>query len=97
MPPTYLNKKTVLTAEWPSLQDNQLPVGLLLPNPGEYAITRDLDRLLKPIQVAGILETKVATVWNLCRSGRLEHIRLSARSYRVKQSALDEFLRKSTR
>lgn len=50
------------------------------------------NELLKPAAVARQLETKTSTVWNWCRTGKLPHIRLSARNYRIRQRDLNVFL-----
>lgn len=98
MPLENDTNKTVLAPEEPGLEKHQLPIWPQLPEPcKDFQLTSESDRLLTPARVAEICETKVATVWGWCRSGRLEHIRLSARAYRVKQSALYEFFMKATR
>jgi len=48
--------------------------------------------LLKPAQAAEQLGVKIATVWAWCRNGRLPHIRLNARNFRLRQSDIDAFL-----
>lgn len=55
------------------------------------------ERVFKPAQIAEKLDLKVGTVWAWCRSGRLPHVRLSARNYRIRESDLEEFLRTATR
>ena len=50
------------------------------------------NQLLKPADVAAQLGQKTPTIWNWCRSGKLPHIRLSARNFRIRQSDLDQFL-----
>jgi len=98
MSKTYLNKNTVLPVEEPGLQNHQEPVWSGFPESGKsFPLTSESDRLLTPARVAEICATKVATVWGWCRSGRLAHIRLSARAYRVRESSLREFFRISTR
>lgn len=49
-------------------------------------------QLLKPSDVAERLGIKTPTVWNWCRAGKLPHIRLSARSFRIRQTDLEAFL-----
>lgn len=51
-----------------------------------------LNQLLKCPEVAAILGQKVSTIYAWCRSGKLPHLRLSRRSYRVRQSDLERFL-----
>lgn len=53
--------------------------------------------LLKCPQVAQILDQKLATIYAWCRSGKLPHIRLSRRNYRIRRSDLDRFLNSRTR
>jgi excisionase family DNA binding protein len=53
--------------------------------------------LLTPEQTAALLGQKVGTIWSWCRSGKLPHIRLSRRSYKIRQSDLEEFLRRNAR
>lgn len=50
------------------------------------------DRLLRPADVAVQLDVKRNTVWQYCRDGRLPHIRLSSRNFRIRQRDLDSFL-----
>jgi excisionase family DNA binding protein len=50
------------------------------------------DRLLHTAEVAAQLSVRRNTVWNYCREGKLAHIRLSARNYRIRQRDLDSFL-----
>jgi hypothetical protein len=50
------------------------------------------NQLLKCPEVAAILGQKVSTIYAWCRSGKLPHLRLSRRSYRVRRSDLDCFL-----
>lgn len=49
-------------------------------------------QLLKCDEVAQILGQKVATVYSWCRAGKLPHLRLSSRTYRVRRSDLERFL-----
>jgi excisionase family DNA binding protein len=50
------------------------------------------NQLLKCPEVARILDQKVSTIYAWCRSGKLPQLRLSRRSYRVRQSDLERFL-----
>jgi excisionase family DNA binding protein len=54
--------------------------------------SNDPDRILKPIEVADILGVEVGTVWSWCRSGKLPHIRLSQRAFRIRSQDLQKFL-----
>ena len=51
----------------------------------------------EPADVAAILGQHVQTIWAWCRSGKMPHIRLSARNFRIRQSDLDQFLADRTR
>jgi excisionase family DNA binding protein len=51
-----------------------------------------LNELLKCPEVAAILGQKVSTIYAWCRSGKLPHLRLSRRSYRIRRSDLECFL-----
>ncbi len=53
--------------------------------------------LLRCPQVAQILDQKLSTIYAWCRSGKLPHIRLSRRNYRIRQSDLDQFLNSRAR
>ena len=59
--------------------------------------TQTIDPVHKPAQVAKRLDVKVGTVWLWCREGKLPHIRLSRRNYRIRESDLEAFLRSATR
>ena len=48
--------------------------------------------LLKISQAAEILQQEKTTVWRLCREGKLPHIRLSARTYRIRRADLEAFI-----
>ncbi|TSA32857.1 MAG: DNA-binding protein [Verrucomicrobiaceae bacterium] len=54
-------------------------------------------RVLRPVHVAHRLDVKVETVWSWCRSGKMPHIRLSARNLRIREEDLEAFLRSHTR
>lgn len=53
--------------------------------------------LLRPAQVAEQLDQAKSTIWGWCRTGKLPHIRLSARNFRIRQSDLDQFLANRSR
>jgi excisionase family DNA binding protein len=55
------------------------------------------DPILKPVEVAIKLGVKPATVWRWCREGKISYIALSQRNFRIRQSALDDFMLKATR
>jgi excisionase family DNA binding protein len=55
------------------------------------------DPILKPAEVASQLGVKTATVWLWCREGKISFIALSRRNFRIRQSAVNEFLRSATR
>ena|GEM_PF-2330695 len=50
--------------------------------------------LLTPEQTAELIGQKKATIWSWCRSGKLPHIRLSKRNYKIRQSDLEDFLQR---
>ena len=47
-------------------------------------------------QAADYLGISKITLWRKCRSGVIPHIRISKRSYRVRQSDLESFLNSRT-
>jgi excisionase family DNA binding protein len=49
-------------------------------------------RLLTPQEVAEILGLKASTVYELCRTRRLGHVRLGRRALRITQEQLDRFV-----
>lgn len=53
--------------------------------------------LLRPAEVADQLGATKQTIWGWCRSGKLPHIRLSSRNFRIRQSDLNAFLDARTR
>ena len=55
------------------------------------------DPIYKPAQIAARLDVKVGTVWAWCREGRLQHLRLSPRSIRIRESDLRNFFNSSAR
>ena len=55
------------------------------------------NRLLRPAEVADQLGATKQTIWGWCRSGKLPHIRLSSRNFRIRQSDLNNFLSTRTR
>lgn len=52
-----------------------------------------MDRVFTPAEVAGQLKVSLQKVWQLCRTGDLKHVRVSARCYRITESQLSEFVR----
>ena len=54
--------------------------------------TPEENRLLRPADVAAQLGIKRNTVWSYCRDGKLPHIRLSSRNFRIRQRDLNIFL-----
>jgi excisionase family DNA binding protein len=51
------------------------------------------DTLLKPKDVARVLQLNIRTVYRYVREEKLHVVRLSAREFRIWQSELDRFLR----
>jgi excisionase family DNA binding protein len=48
-------------------------------------------------EVATILRVPKSTIWTMCRDGRLPHVRLSKRSYRLRRRDVEGFLTGNTR
>lgn len=79
--------------------EKRMPFEIGLPKPNTdtpFSWSHDLDRIFKPLQIADILGVKVETVWSWCRSGKLLHLRLSKRAFRIRSSDLQDFLRSVT-
>jgi|GEM_PF-6748997 len=77
-----------------------IPESIRLPQPSaetSFSYGENLDRIFKPVQIAEILGVKVETVWSWCRSGKLPHLALSKRAFRIRSSDLQDFLRSVTR
>jgi excisionase family DNA binding protein len=55
------------------------------------------NRLLKPQDAADMIGVKKSTIWQWCRSGRLPHIRVTPRCFRIRQSDLETYLAGQTR
>lgn len=48
-----------------------------------------------PDQVAEMFAVKRATVWDWMRKGKLKHVKLSGKFYRISEEQLNEFVNKS--
>lgn len=68
----------------------------LLTHYAPFSYDKNLDQIFKPVEIAAILGVKVETVWAWCRSGKLPHLRLSKRAFRVRSADLQDFLRSVT-
>lgn len=55
------------------------------------------NRLLKPQDAADLIGVKKSTIWNWCRIGRLPHIRVTPRCFRIRESDLQTYLAGQTR
>ncbi len=55
------------------------------------------NRLLKPKDAAELIGVAKSTIWEWCRNGRLPHIRVTPRCFRIRQSDLESFLNGRTR
>lgn len=60
-------------------------------------MSKEQNRLLNLSEVAALIGVAISTVQAWCRSGKLPHIRLSARLYKVRESDLEQFLAAATR
>lgn len=55
------------------------------------------NKLLKPQETAERIGVAKSTIWEWCRSGRLPHIRVTPRCFRIRESDLEAFLSGRTR
>ena len=51
------------------------------------------DQLLTTEETAKILRISKACLWHKCRNGEVPHIKLSARSFRFRESDLERWLK----
>ncbi|MCX6975558.1 MAG: helix-turn-helix domain-containing protein [Verrucomicrobia bacterium] len=59
--------------------------------------TSENNALLKPQEAADLIGVKKTTIWSYCRNGRLPHIRITPRCFRIRRSDLENYLNLQTR
>jgi excisionase family DNA binding protein len=59
--------------------------------------TAPFSELKTPEQIAEQFQLKKTTIWTWCREGKIPHIKLSRRCYRLRDADVEDFLNNHSR